>query len=131
MKSWFMRVNGTDMSQYCIYILGCIPEAHRTSKSTSTRHVDCCCEAFLDNCSLNRNNYIARVEYVYLLTSCSCCHLSLVTMDGGSTRGPNKSVMVSYNELNKIVKLSPDADIQILKEQCLQLLNLGQTSNWI
>lgn len=52
-------------------------------------------------------------------------------MDGGSTRGANKSVMVSYNELNKIVKLSPDADIQILKEQCLQLLNLGQTSNWI
>ena len=46
-------------------------------------------------------------------------------MEVGGTTGANKSIMVSYNDLNKIIKLSHDADIQLLKERCLHLFKFG------
>ena len=36
-----------------------------------------------------------------------------------------KSVMVSYNDLNKIVTLASDETVKMLKEQCVSLFKFG------
>ena len=37
----------------------------------------------------------------------------------------SKCVMVSYNDLNKIVTLASDDTVKMLKEQCVSLFKLG------